>query len=114
MGIGDCQGKEGTMIIVTGEVRFGDGEIARLKDAFAANIAATRAEGGCEAYAYAVDLGDPNLLHVSERWCGQAAVDAHMAAPHMRPLMQALGGARIESMRIDAYEAHFLKTLLGG
>lgn len=102
------------MIIVTGEVRFGTGEIERLKHAFAANIEATRAEDGCHIYAYAVDLADPNLLHVCERWRDQAAVDAHMAAPHMGQLMQALGGAKIESMRIDAYEAHFLKTLLGG
>ena len=102
------------MIIVTGQVRFADGEIERLKEAFAANIAATRAEEGCEAYAYAVDVGDPNLLHVAEQWRDQAAVDAHMGAPHMGTLMAALGSARIEGMKIDAYEAHFLRTVLGG
>jgi hypothetical protein len=32
------------MIIVKGEVRFGDGEIDRLRPDFAANIAATRSE----------------------------------------------------------------------
>jgi quinol monooxygenase YgiN len=102
------------MIIVKGEVRFGEGEIERLRDAFAANIAATRAEEGCEAYAYAVDVDDPNLLHVAEQWRDQAAVDAHMGAPHMGVLMAALGAAKIEAMKIDAYEAHFLKTVLGG
>jgi len=102
------------MIIVTGEVRFGEGEIARLLPAFAANIAATRAEEGCEAYAYAVDVGDRNLLRVSERWRDQAAMDAHMGAAHMGELMAALGSAKIEAMKIDAYEADFLKTVLGG
>ena len=102
------------MIIVKGEVRFGAGEIDRLKDAFAANIAATRAEDGCEAYAYAIDVGDPDLLHVAEQWRDQAAIDAHMATPHMGALMAALGTAKIEAMKIDAYEAHFLKTVLGG
>jgi len=102
------------MIIVKGEVRFGAGEIERLKDAFAANIAATRAEDGCDAYAYAVDVADPDLLHVAEQWRDQAALDVHMGAPHMAALMAALGGAKIEAMRIDAYEAHFLKTVLGG
>ena len=54
------------MIIVKGEVRFADGEIERLKDAaFAANIAASRAEPGCAEYAYSVDVLDPNLLHVA-------------------------------------------------
>ena len=102
------------MIIVKGEVRFGDGEIERLRPAFEANIAATRAEEGCEAYAYAVDVLDPNLLHVAEQWRDQAAIDALMGAPHMGELMTALGSARIEGMKIHAYEAHFLKTLLGG
>lgn len=101
------------MIIVTGEARFGEGEIARLTDVLAANIAATRAEEGCLAYSYAVDLGDPNLLHISEQWRDEAAVEAHMTAPHMGPLMAALGAARIEALSVKAYEATYVKTLLG-
>jgi len=102
------------MIIVKGKVRFGAGEIARLKPVFAKNIAATRAEPGCAAYAYAVDIGDENLLHVAEEWSDEAAIDRHMTAPHMGELMTALGAARIESIRIDAYRAHFLRNVLGG
>src|SRR3954462_14078181 len=114
MGIGDCQGKEGDMIIVKGEVRFGDGEIERLQEAFAANIAATRAEPGCARYSYAVDVLDPNLLQVAEEWSSEEAIDAHMQSPHMAKLGAALGAAKIEAMRVDAYEAHFLKTIMGG
>jgi quinol monooxygenase YgiN len=114
MGTGNCQGKEEAMIICKGEARFGAGEIERLKGALADNIAATRAEDGCEGYVYAVDIGDPDLLHISEQWRDQAAVDAHMTAPHMAELMGALGTARIESIHVSAYEAYFLKTLLGG
>ena len=65
------------MIIVTGQVRFAEGEIARLAPAFGTNIEATRAEAGCARYAYAVDVGDPNLLHVVEelaRHAGHADV----------------------------------------
>jgi len=102
------------MIIVKGEVRFGEGEIARLTPAFAANIAATRAEEGCEAYAYAVDVADADLLRISEAWRDEAAMNAHMTAPHMAELMAVLATARIEAMKIDAYEARFLKTVLGG
>lgn len=101
------------MIIVTGEARFGAGEIERLKDDFAANIAATRAEDGCLAYCYAVDIADPNLLHISERWRDEAAVDAHMTAPHMGPFMAALGAAKIEALSVKAYRASDWKTLLG-
>lgn len=116
MGSAICQGKEGEgnrMIIVTGEARFGDGEVERLKDVLAANVAATRAEDGCLHYSYAVDLGDPNLLHISEQWRDEAAVEAHMTAPHMGTLMAALGAAKIEALSVKSYDAAFLKTLLG-
>ena len=102
------------MIIVTGQARFADGEIARIKDALEKNIAATRAEAGCARYSYSVDLSDPNLLHVAEEWSDEEAVAAHMAAPHMAELMAALGAAKLEAIGINAYEAHFLKTILGG
>jgi len=102
------------MIIVTGQARFADGEIERLKPAFEANVRATRAEAGCARYIYAVDIADPNLLHISEEWSDEEAIAAHMAAPHMAELMGALGSAGLESISVNAYEAHFLKTLLGG
>ena len=101
------------MIIVTGTVRFGDGEIERLREDLARNIEATRQEAGCDHYAYGVDLQDPNLLHVSERWRDEAAMDAHMGTAHMAALMGVLGGATIEAMSIKAYRADYLKTVLG-
>ena len=102
------------MIIVTGQVRFADGEIARLTPAFTMNIQATRAESGCARYAYGVDVADPNLLHVVEEWSDEDAVNAHMNTPHMAELMTALGTAKIEAISINAYDAHFLKNVLGG
>ena len=102
------------MIIVTGQARFADGEIPRIRDALERNVAATRAEAGCGHYAYAVDISDPNLLHIAEEWSDEEAIAAHMAAPHMAELMGALGNAKLETISVNAYEAHFLKTLLGG
>jgi quinol monooxygenase YgiN len=101
------------MIIVNGEVRFGAGEIERLKPALEANIAATRAEDGCEHYHYGVDVSDPNLLLISERWSDQAAIDAHMATPHMAALMGAVGQSKVEAMSVRMYRAEFAGTLLG-
>ena len=101
------------MIIVTGQVRFAEGEIQRLTPAFRMNVHATRGEAGCARYVYSVDLSDPDLMHISEEWSDEEAMDAHMNAPHMAEFMQVIGGAKIEAISINAYEAHFLKTLLG-
>jgi quinol monooxygenase YgiN len=102
------------MIIVKGEVRFGEGEIERLKPELAANIAATRAEAGCAAYSYSVDVVDPNLLRIAEEWSSDEAIDAHMQSPHMAALFAALGTANVLSTRVDAYEAHYLRNIMGG
>jgi quinol monooxygenase YgiN len=100
------------MIIVNGTAWFGAGKLAGLRDALARNIETTRAEAGCLAYNYGVDLGDPDLLIVSEQWRDEAAIDAHMASPHMAELMAAIGGS-IEAISIKAYDARHLRTLLG-
>lgn len=101
------------MIIVNGTVRFGAGEIDRLREAMARNIEATRAEEGCEHYAYAVDISDPDLLHVAERWCDDVAIAGHMASRHMGAFMAEIGASKVEALSIKAYEATFLRNVLG-
>ena len=72
------------MIIIEGHVRLADaGDIDRLRTAAEAQIAATRAEAGCIGYAYAVDLLDPCVMRVAERWESWEALEAHFKAPHM-------------------------------
>ncbi len=101
------------MIIVTGEVRFAAGEIDRLRPAMEANIQTTRSEPGCEAYSYAVDLSDPNRLFVVERWADEDALDRHMRSPHMAEFMAVFGAAKVESAAIHAYQADYVKTVVG-
>ena len=101
------------MIIVNGTVRFGAGEIDRLREAMARNVEATRAEEGCEHYSYSVDISDPNLLHVAERWSDDAAIERHMGSPHMAAFMAEVGASKVEAMSIKAYEASFLRNVLG-
>jgi quinol monooxygenase YgiN len=99
------------MIIVTGEVRFGDGELERLKGALARNVETSRQEEGCELYAYSVDLADPNLLRIGEMWSDQAALDSHNKK--IPELMAPLAGARIERIAIKAWSAEFLQNVMG-
>ena len=102
------------MIVVVGEVRLGAGEIERLEPVLRRTVEATRAETGCEYYCYARDLIEPDLLRISERWADEAAFDAHLATPHMIELGAALRTARIEAMDLGAYQARFLRIVLGG
>jgi quinol monooxygenase YgiN len=71
------------MILVTGTIRLASDGLASARPAMAAMMAASRAEPGCIAYAYAQDLLDPGLIHVIERWRDRAALAAHFATPHL-------------------------------
>lgn len=63
-------------------------------EAMARVIAASLAEPGCRAYAYAEDVLDPGLFRVTEEWDSREALAAHFASPHMarwREEREALG-----------------------
>jgi quinol monooxygenase YgiN len=71
---------------------------------------AVRARDGCLEYQMNQDMEDENLLHVSERWRDDEAVDAHMA--DLSPLIEALAGARMEWLDLRAYSVSECRVLL--
>ena len=99
------------MIIVRGTAHFAAGEIDRLRPQLNDYADTVRNREGCLGYCYAVDLGNTNCLHVIESWGDQAALDAYLA--DLGDLMNILGGAKMEVVSVKAYEAEFLKTVLG-
>ena len=71
------------MIMIAGTVRFPADRIRDARDAMARMIEATRAEDGCVHYAFAEDVLDPGLIHISELWRDQAALEKHGSSAHM-------------------------------
>ena len=103
------------MIIVEGWVRLDPKEIDRLRTAAVEMMRATRAEEmGCLEYAYAVDIADPGLLRVIERWQDRGALDAHFRTPHMAAFNAILAGAELKGASVIAYDAEVSHTLIGG
>lgn len=62
-------------------------ELATL---LAAQVAPTRAEVGCINYDFHVDAADPCVFVFYENWTSRAALDAHLAMPHLQPLFSQL------------------------
>lgn len=52
-----------------------------------AQVAPTRAESGCINYDFHVDAADPCVFVFYENWTDRAALDAHLALPHLQPLL---------------------------
>lgn len=70
------------MIIVEGSIRIRD--LPRARPDMEAMIRASRAEAGCIDYGYAIDLLDPGLVRVNERWESREALAAHLASGHLK------------------------------
>ena len=69
-----------------------------------AMIEASRAEPGCLAYSYAMDVVQPGLIHVLERWADQAALEQHFASPHIRTWREAWPQLGITNRNLVLYE----------
>jgi quinol monooxygenase YgiN len=91
------------MIVVEGSIRVAD--LPRAAEAMKAMIAASRAEAGCVDYAYALDLIDPHLVRVSERWSSRDALKAHQASDHIKAWRGAWPEIGVSERSLRMYEA---------
>ncbi|WP_429614924.1 putative quinol monooxygenase [Sphingobium olei] len=71
------------MLMILGTFRLPAAKMDAARPAMTRMVEASRAEEGCVEYVYAQDLFDPGLIHVTERWVDQDAIDRHFAASHM-------------------------------
>jgi quinol monooxygenase YgiN len=91
-------------ILIAGTVRVPPRNIDRFRPHMAKMLAASRAEPGCVAYSYAVDVEDPGLIRIFEAWRDQAAVDFHFATPHLAEWRAAWPEFGVSDRRLIAYE----------
>jgi quinol monooxygenase YgiN len=92
------------MIVVQVEVVVEPGSASKVVDAVKAMETATRKEPGCLKYAFAVDISDPGMIRVIERWASMDAIKAHMASPHMADFNRAIVALKPKGLDIKAYE----------
>lgn len=100
------------MVIVEGYVRFAEaGDFSRIREAAFAQMSASRAEPGCLDYTYALDVADPCLMRVLERWESWQALDDHFARPHMIPWRSALASVSIAERFLNAHEVSLTRRV---
>ena len=92
------------MIIINGRFESNEENIAALKDAVAVMERASRAEAGCQDFAFSVELNDPNALRITERWDDMEALQAHFASPHMAEFRKSLATLPAEGREVHFYE----------
>ena len=93
------------MIVVNAVIESDAASIAAMKDAIAAMESASRAEDGCDDYTFSVELNNPAVLRITERWQSMEALQAHFATPHMADFQAAMGANPPKSVTATFYEA---------
>lgn len=93
------------MIVIEGTVRVPPDRVAEARAAMEQMIRASRAEAGCIDYAYAIDVLDPGLIRVSERWETRDALAAHFKTAHMATWRAFFPQLGISDRSLRLYEA---------
>jgi quinol monooxygenase YgiN len=93
------------MIVVNAVVSTSTEDITTLKDAIGVMETASRAESGCDDYTFSVELNNPKVLRITEKWQSIEALQAHMQTPHMADFQKAMGGRPPASLEVTFYEA---------
>jgi quinol monooxygenase YgiN len=80
-----------------------------LAELLAAQVEPTRAEPGCINYDFHVDAADPCVFVFYENWTSRAALDQHLAMPHLAPLFTQLD--RLLACPVDIRPLTMISTL---
>ena len=93
------------MIVVNAIIESTADNIAAMKDAIAAMETASRAEDGCYDYTFSVELNNPDVIRITEKWENMEALGAHFGMPHMADFQAAMAAHPPKSVTATFYEA---------
>lgn len=93
------------MIVINAKIHSDEASIAAMRDAIVAMVQASLAEEGCEDYNFAVEINDPTVMRITERWVSEDALKAHFATPHMAAFQKAMQAHPPKGMELRCYEA---------
>ena len=93
------------MIVVNAIIEATEETIAALKDAVAEMEEKSRAEEGCYDYTFSVELNNPAVIRVTEKWENMAALEKHFTMPHMAVFQQAMGAHPPKAVNASFFEA---------
>lgn len=97
---------EGTpiVLVVSGTITVDAAHVDRVRELVRVVTAATLSEPGCLSYGFWLDPEQPGRLRVFEEWASAAALQDHLAAPHMTEFREGLAGLAVHDRDITRYE----------
>ena len=92
------------MIIVAGEILIEEGAADGVVEEVRSMVSETRKEAGCISYAFSLDLVDPTVVRIYERWESESALSAHMKSPHMANFQTAIAKVAPKAVNVNFFE----------
>lgn len=92
------------MIIVLGSFRIPPSMVEAVRPAMEAMVTASRQEEGCIEYAYALDVLDPGLVRVAEKWRDRDALEAHFRTAHIAEWRAQVSALAVSERDLTAHE----------
>jgi quinol monooxygenase YgiN len=99
------------MIVVNAVIESTVDDIAALTEAIATMETASRAEDGCQDYTFSVELNNPGVIRITEKWNSVDDLKAHFAEPHMATFQAAMGDNAPASLDVKFYEVKEIQLL---
>ncbi|MFT7218621.1 MAG: quinol monooxygenase YgiN [Candidatus Azotimanducaceae bacterium] len=93
------------MIVVNAIIESTESDVAAMKEAIAVMEQKSRAESGCHDYTFSIELNNPNVIRVTEKWDDMAALSAHFGEPHMADFQKAMAANPPKGVTASFYEA---------
>lgn len=91
-------------LILAGSIRIASERLEALRPHLAAQVAGSRGEPGCLAYALTEDPLDPGLIRVFEHFTDEAALAFHRASPHMAAWRAACAELGVHERRMSSFD----------
>ena len=93
------------MIVVNAKIEATEETIQALKEAIATMETKSQAEGGCQDYTFSIELNNPSVIRITEKWDSMEDLVAHFQEPHMADFQAAMAAHPPKSVDASFYEA---------
>ena len=93
------------MIVVNARIQTTTDAVEAMREAMIAMQTASLGEEGCEDYNFALEVADPSIIRITERWISKEALVAHFQTPHMAEFLAAMQAHPPKESAAHFYEA---------
>ncbi len=91
------------MILIEGTLTIDPTKLDGCREAMQTMLEKSRAEEGCIEYAFSIDVLDPSIFRINERWASMEALGAHAKSAHMAVWRGASAGLGVTSRDLRMY-----------